>query len=132
MLKKAILLSCLSVSMTAYADHETGHVDVKIGPLTPRAAAGQVTFNQYCAACHGVNGQGTKVGPPLIHDIYNPGHHDNASFMRAVKNGVQQHHWPYGNMPPQPQTGFTDMTNLMAFIREVQEQNGIYRKAHTM
>ena len=132
MMKKTTLLLTLVVSVMAYANHEKGHVDVKVGPLTPRAVAGQVAFNQVCAACHGVNGQGTKVGPPLIHEIYNPGHHDNASFVRAVKNGVQQHHWPYGNMPAQAQVSFSDMANIIAFVREVQEQNGIYRQAHNM
>ena len=132
MMKKTILFLCITVSISAYANHESGHVDVEVGPLTPRAAAGQVSFNQFCAACHGVNGQGTKVGPPLIHVIYNPGHHDNVSFMRAVKNGVQQHHWPYGNMPPQPQVGFSDMANIIAFIREIQEQNGIHQQEHKM
>jgi cytochrome c len=129
LLFSALLL--MQVSFT-FADHEKGHVDVEIGVLTPRAAAGQLKFNENCAACHGFNGQGTKIGPPLIHDIYNPGHHNNAAFTRAVLKGVQQHHWRYGNMPPQPQIGFSDMANIMAFVREVQEHNGIFWQEHKM
>lgn len=131
-LKILALLICLVISRVALADHEKGHVDVQVDVLSPRAASGQLKFNENCSACHGINGQGTQIGPPLIHDIYNPGHHNNASITRAVLKGVQQHHWPYGNMPPQPQIGFSEMTNILVFIREVQEQNGIYWQEHKM
>lgn len=79
-----------------------------------------------------MNGEGTKVGPPLIHDIYNPGHHSNESFTRAVRKGVKQHHWPYGDMPAQDQIGFVDLIDILAFVREVQEQNGITYRRHQM
>ncbi len=131
-MKKILIVLSMLFSTTALADHDAGHVDVTVGALSPRAAAGQVKFNTICAACHGFNGQGTPIGPPLIHDIYNPGHHGNASFTSAALNGVQQHHWKYGNMPAQTQVGFSDMTNIIAFVREVQEQNGIFTKEHKM
>lgn len=117
----------------AIADHNRGHVDVTVGELSKRAVKGQKTFNENCATCHGVNGEGgTSIGPPLIHDIYNPGHHANESFNRAVTNGVQQHHWPYGNMPPQPHIRFVDMIDILTFIREAQQQNGITYRKHQM
>ncbi len=125
------LLSSLSAS-PVWAGHFNGHVDVKVGTLSSRAAAGQKVFNQKCGSCHGLNGEGTLAGPPLIHDIYNPGHHDNGSFSRAVTKGVQQHHWTYGNMLAQPNVGFSDMTGIVSFIREVQKHNGIVKKAHRM
>jgi hypothetical protein len=46
---------------------------------------------------------GTDKGPPLVHNIYNPGHHAAGAFFLAAKTGVRSHHWPYGDMPPQPQ-----------------------------
>jgi len=125
------LISTLSVS-PVWAGHFKGHVDVKVGELSPRAAEGQKVFNQNCGACHGIDGEGTHAGPPLIHDIYNAGHHGNDAFSRAVTKGVQQHHWPYGNMPPQPNIGFSDMARIVSFVREVQKQNGIVKKVHRM
>lgn len=127
-------ITLLATLMTGavWANDSDGHVDVTVGPLTPRAAAGQLIFNQNCGLCHGMNGQGTLAGPPLIHSIYNPGHHDNGSFSRAVTKGVVQHHWTYGNMPPQPQIGFAGLTGILAFIREVQVQNGILAQQHSM
>lgn len=131
-MKKLLIAFSLIISASTFGNHDKGHVDVIVNDLTPNAAAGQLKFNDNCAACHGINAQGSILGPPLIHDIYNPGHHSDKSFISAVLNGVQQHHWRYGNMPPQPQVGFADMSNILAFIREVQQQNGIYLKEHKM
>ena len=120
------------IPLAAGGGHFRSHVDVKVGELTPRAAAGQKVFNEKCGACHGINGEGTLAGPPLIHDIYNPGHHDNGSFSRAIRMGVKQHHWPFGDMPAQPQVGFSDLAGILAFVRELQRQNGIVKRAHRM
>ncbi|WP_428244072.1 c-type cytochrome [Gynuella sp.] len=127
-----IVSALMLISAIAVANHNRGHVDVKIGDLSEKGQYGQQVFNQNCAACHGVNAQGTQSGPPLIHSIYNPGHHSNEAFYRAIKNGVQQHHWPYGNMPSQPQVGFMEMTALLVFIRETQKYNGIKTQEHKM
>lgn len=133
-MKRIIFLTLISTlsSSPVWAGHLNGHVDVKVGVLSARAVAGQQVFNQKCGSCHGLNGAGTLAGPPLIHDIYNPGHHDNGSFSRAVTKGVQQHHWTYGNMPTQPNVGFSDLAAIVSFVREVQKQNGIVKRAHRM
>lgn len=102
-------------------------VQVTVPPLGPEATLGQKVFNDTCAACHGENGAGLRgVGPPLIHRIYEPGHHADFSFLRAVQAGVQQHHWPFGDMPAQPQISERDLTLILAFIRTVQKANGIF------
>lgn len=127
-----IMLSMLAT--LSVADHHKGHVDVVVvaSELSARAVQGQNVFNTRCAVCHGENGAGTLAGPPLIHTIYNPNHHDNNAFSRAVTKGVQQHHWSYGNMPPQAGVGFADLSFILAFIREVQIQNGVLPAAHSM
>jgi mono/diheme cytochrome c family protein len=126
------ILSGLFLVSPLYADHKQSHVDVSVGELSPLASKGQLVFNTNCASCHGVNAAGGIGGPPLIHDIYNPGHHANGAFINAIRNGVRQHHWQFGNMPPQRHIVFGDMVFLMKFIREVQQQNGIKTKAHKM
>ncbi len=123
------LVMTTSVSL---ANHNKGHVDVRVGKLSPKAQSGQAAFNKNCSQCHGNNGEGTTSGPPLIHDIYNPGHHGVKSFYGAVQKGVRAHHWPYGDMPPQPQVGFSEIPAIVTFIREVQVQNGIITKKHRM
>jgi mono/diheme cytochrome c family protein len=127
-----VLLTTLFLVSHTYADHKQSHVDVEVGHLSSTASKGQVVFNTNCASCHGIDAAGGIGGPPLIHNIYNPGHHSNASFIRAVRNGVKQHHWQFGDMPPQKHVAFGDMVFLMKFIREIQQQNGIKVMDHEM
>jgi mono/diheme cytochrome c family protein len=127
-----VLLTTLFLVSHTYADHKKSHVDVEVGHLSSTASKGQVVFNTNCASCHGIDAAGGIGGPPLIHNIYNPGHHSNASFIRAVRNGVKQHHWQFGDMPPQKHVAFGDMVFLMKFIREIQQQNGIKVMDHEM
>lgn len=114
------------------ANTETATVDVKVPTLSAAASAGKQAFDANCAQCHGKNAGGTDKGPPLVHDIYNPGHHADEAFVRAVRNGVQQHHWQFGNMAPLPQVTETDVSGVVRYVRELQEANGIFYKQHQM
>jgi len=107
-------------------------VNVKIPKLSFQAVTGKKAFDANCAACHGQNGAGTKAGPPLIHTIYNPGHHSDAAFYRAAKQGVPSHHWNFGNMPPLPNVTEAQVRFIVRYIRELQVANGITYKKHTM
>ena len=107
-------------------------VDVAVPELSAIAAAGKTAFDANCASCHGVGAAGTDKGPPLVHDIYNPGHHNDAAFYRAARAGVPQHHWPFGNMPAQPGLTDQELAVLVRYVRELQEANGIFYRPHTM
>ena len=90
------------------------------------AQEGEALFNKTCAVCHGAEGTGTQAGPPLVHPIYEPGHHPDISFRNAVKNGVPSHHWEFGHMPPQPSVPDEDVEKIICYIRELQVAGGIY------
>ncbi|MEQ8504382.1 MAG: cytochrome c [Rhodospirillales bacterium] len=107
-------------------------VSVKVPALSVFAESGKKAFDVNCAQCHGVNASGTDKGPPLIHDIYNPGHHADGAFVLAARRGVRQHHWPYGNMPPQPQVTDEEIKSIIRYVRELQAANGIQYKPHRM
>lgn len=96
---------------------------------TPEAARqetdGERLFSQNCAACHGEQARGTKQGPPLVHKIYEPSHHSDAAFVSAVRNGSKQHHWPYGDMPAQPQVTEAQVKAITAYVRVLQREAGI-------
>jgi mono/diheme cytochrome c family protein len=94
--------------------------------MTPQAEEGRLAFNQNCAVCHGRDAKGGSGGPPLIHKIYEPSHHGDGSFRLAVQRGVQQHHWQFGNMPPQPQVAEADVENIIVYVREAQRAVGIF------
>jgi cytochrome c len=86
----------------------------------------------YPAACHGLRAAGTEKGPPLVHDIYNPGHHADIAFFTAAKLGVRQHNWPYGDMPAQRQVTEEQIAAIVQYIREFQLANGIGYRPHRM
>ncbi len=86
---------------------------------------GERLFNANCASCHGLEAAGTDNGPPLIHLYYAPGHHDDDSFRRAARNGVQQHHWFFGDMPPVPNVSDDEVEQIIRYVRETQRANGI-------
>ena len=107
-------------------------VEVTEPELPALAAKGKSLFEANCATCHGMTASGTDRGPPLVHDIYNPGHHADPAFFSAAKFGVRQHHWPYGNMPPQPQVSEDQVAAIVRYVREVQIANGIQYRPHHM
>lgn len=86
---------------------------------------GELLFADNCAACHGPAGTGTASGPPLVHEVYEPGHHGDESFQIAVARGVPAHHWDFGPMPPIPDLDRQDVTDITAYVREEQREAGI-------
>ena len=92
---------------------------------TAQDLAGKHLFDQNCAACHGEQARGTKQGPPLVHKIYEPSHHSDAAFVSAARNGSKQHHWPFGDMPAQPQVSDAQVKAITAYVRELQRDAGI-------
>lgn len=96
--------------------------------LSETARAGAALFSANCSQCHGRNAVGTRQGPPLVHQIYEPGHHSNASFVLAVTRGVRQHHWEFGNMPAVPGLAIDEIHAIVCYIRELQLNNGIIDK----
>lgn len=111
---------------------DASQVGVVVPELSAFARIGEKAFAATCATCHGVNAAGTNQGPPLVHDIYNPGHHSDEAFLLAAQNGVRQHHWPYGNMPVQPQVRTDQLRAIVRYVRELQAANGIVSRPHTM
>jgi len=110
----------------------TATVAVKVPSLSGPAQKGKNAFDANCAACHGNNAAGTDKGPPLVHDIYNPGHHADPAFVIAARRGVRQHHWPFGDMPAQPQVADADLAAIIQYVRELQRANGIFYRQHKM
>lgn len=88
-------------------------------------AQGAEVWAANCAVCHGPDGGGTTVGPPLVHDVYEPGHHSDDSFRRAVSQGSVAHHWEFGDMPPQPQVTEEETEAVIAYVRQLQRDAGI-------
>lgn len=94
--------------------------------LSGLAIIGKRGFDKNCAVCHGQNAVGQDgVAPPLVHKIYEPSHHGDESFQRAVAIGVRAHHWKFGNMPAIEGLTRADVKVITAYVRELQRHNGI-------
>ena len=87
---------------------------------------GKNIFELKCQSCHGINAAGRhEMGPPLVHKIYEPSHHSDQSFYRAVALGVKSHHWRFGNMAAVKGLTKGDIKAIISYVRELQRENGI-------
>lgn len=95
--------------------------------LEPAEQRGQAVFSARCAECHGPNLGGIDgSGPPLVHKYYEPGHHADMAFVLAAANGVSAHHWSFGDMPPVEGITRAELIDVIAYVRRVQRENGIF------
>lgn len=95
--------------------------------LSAQEQRGAALYAENCAICHGINGAGVaETGPPLVHIIYETSHHPDGAFYAAVQLGVRAHHWDYGDMPRLAHLSEAEIAQIIAFIRRVQRENGIF------
>lgn len=89
------------------------------------AVAGRVAYEQSCAACHGIAGRGTDRGPTFLDPVYEPSHHADGAFLLAVRRGVREHHWNFGDMPPIANVSDEEVADIVAYVRGLQAEVGI-------
>lgn len=94
-------------------------------PAPAEFADGEKLFNSNCMGCHGPGAKGTDRGPTFISKIYEPSHHGDPAFQLAVKRGVRQHHWSFGNMPEISGVSEAEVDHIIGYIRWLQRENGI-------
>ncbi|KAA3628290.1 MAG: cytochrome c [Proteobacteria bacterium] len=143
-MKYLLLIVTIGIALIGYGVATTGiktdtSAPITQGPseevlrkLSRQALAGRPAFDNFCASCHGGAAEGTKQGPPLVHKTYNPGHHADEAFTRAVRNGVKQHHWRFGDMPARPEVSDGEIPKIVSYVRELQEASGIFYQPHSM
>lgn len=127
----AILVAALSLYLFA----NQAPAPVKAGPplvavvvpeFTADELTGEAAYKVRCASCHGVNAAGQDgVAPPLVHRIYEPGHHGDQAFLVAAQQGVRAHHWRFGDMPPVEGITEAEVASIVTYVRALQRANGI-------
>lgn len=95
------------------------------GSASEQVVQGEELYQTNCASCHGSDLQGTNKGPSPLSIVYEPSHHGDDAFRSAVANGAVQHHWPFGDMPPVPGLSNTEVDAIIAYVRDVQEREGL-------
>lgn len=91
---------------------------------TEVVAEGESLYAASCAECHGIDLTGTDRGPSHLSVVYEPGHHADAAFLLAVRNGVRPHHWDFGPMPPIEGLTDEEVGAITAYVRSVQAERG--------
>jgi mono/diheme cytochrome c family protein len=125
-LSAVLLFGVLSWSFMLHAQQgEQGAATPPEG-MPFRHALGYELFQDNCAQCHGTDLEGTDEGPPLMHSIYNPGHHSDAAFFRAIEQGSPQHHWNFGDMKPVEGVDKQKAGAIIEFVRWYQQESGLY------
>lgn len=105
----------------------TGGGDSDTAADATRASSGGKGAQVYarsCAQCHGADLRGTTRGPSQFSEVYEPGHHPDASYRSAIVNGVAAHHWAFGDMPPVEGLDGTEIDAVIAYIRGRQTDHG--------
>lgn len=101
-------------------------VAVIVPELGAYERVGEAAYNARCAFCHGVNAAGQDgIAPPLVHRIYEPGHHGDQAFLVAAQLGVRAHHWRFGDMPPVEGITEAEVASITTYVRALQRANGI-------
>lgn len=133
LLSGAVVALLLLAFLQIWASRDRGSiVEILVPEFSIAARQGERLFRGNCMECHGINAGGTDKGPPLMHNIYNPGHHGDDAFYRAVAKGVVQHHWPFGHMPAQSHVSEDEVAKIVTYVRELQRANGIVYERHSM
>lgn len=112
------------VAAIVWAMNNDATIEIEAADDATVLAAGEELFQTNCAQCHGADVRGTDRGPSFLSSVYNPNHHADESFRRAVELGVAQHHWPFGNMPPVAGLSDDEVDSIIAFVREQQRVLG--------
>ena len=100
--------------------------EVVVPPLSVAEQDGESLFNERCASCHGDNATGRDgIAPPLVHRLYEPGHHGDEAFTVAARFGVRSHHWSFGDMPPVDGVTEQEIAAIVTYVRALQRANGI-------
>lgn len=124
---RLVFATALALSLTACDKDPAGDSGLFLPPpgFVADADQGEALFNRHCARCHGRGGSGSDQGPPLVHKIYEPGHHNDMAFYMAISRGVRAHHWQFGDMPPRKEVTAEEAGHIIAYVRREQRRAGI-------
>lgn len=118
--RAALVLAGVTIALGACGSDQASTQGASEPPL-PRGAE---VYAARCASCHGADLRGTDKGPSHLSIVYEPGHHSDESFRRAIALGAPQHHWSFGAMPPVAGLSDDDIDAVIAFVRAEQQRQG--------
>jgi len=121
-----ILIAAIAIITSVSADSVAGEGGTPNKKAVPHELrAGEDLYKANCLRCHGARGAGTDQGPPLVHKVYEPGHHSDMTFYLAVLRGVRAHHWRFGDMPKIEGLKEKEVGSIILYVRWLQRLAGI-------
>jgi len=117
-----ILLVLVVVSLVGCSNNSSSS---NVGVSEANVEDGKELYQANCASCHGADLRGTSKGPSHLSKVYEPGHHSDEGFRLAIKNGAQQHHWNFGNMPAIPRITDSEIDSIISYVRVQQQEQGL-------
>ena len=120
-----LIAAIVAVTVTVLALLACGSNEPPTSDSEDILATGQTAFESRCSGCHGIGAVGSTAGPPLVHKLYEVGHHPDWSFRSAISNGVRSHHWNFGDMAPVEGVTEDEATAIICYVRDLQRQAGI-------
>jgi mono/diheme cytochrome c family protein len=76
---------------------------------------GERPYAANCAVCHGDALQGTSRGPTLLDPVSSE--LSDAAMRNAIRNGVEQTRWQFGDMPANGALRDAQVNEIIAFVR---------------
>jgi mono/diheme cytochrome c family protein len=90
------------------------------GPVPAEHERGERLYNSYCLSCHGRNGRGDGLGPPIVDSLFLPAITPDDRFFTAVRQGVNQRDYNYGAMPPLNRVSDPEIQAIVGYVRWLQ------------
>ena len=89
------------------------HVLLVSALVAQSAEPGRKTFDTYCARCHGADGNGGEMGPPIGLRLSG---HDDEELAALIRDGIPSKGMPPNSVPP------PDMADLISFLRAIERR----------
>lgn len=86
---------------------------------------GAAVYRANCSACHGDDLRGASTGPSLLLTIYGPEELPDEAIRDAVRNGVSEERFEFGEMPANGALGDERIDLIIDHIRDVQAAEGL-------
>ena len=86
---------------------------------------GEAIYQANCSACHGDDLRGASTGPSLLYDIYGPDELADEEIAAAIREGVEEQRWDFGDMPANGALGDSQIDQIIDHIRTVQSTEGL-------
>ena len=92
------------------------------GPPPPELKRAEVLYNSYCLSCHGRQGRGEGLGPPLLDSLFLAPLVTDDDALRAVTAGANQRAYSFGAMPPVPILAPAEALQVIEYVRWLQQR----------